>query len=322
MLHLPSLASSYISSIADAVEASSHSLGLRGLVIVSLACFVLHVRHRNSACATRHSNCDGDARAHLLYLSRLAGVLEHLSARELTLHFGIVNRSGLHISRRDSLWHALWRIRYTRILHSVPAPIRRLERRGVSGAEAIDVLHQCLRTLRTPPCWWIAGGVAREHYAEQFSRYQRATTSAAAQNKAQVDDAGGWRTFYFFFGLHWQKWVVDCHRDEHDVWLVIHGTIFNVSGFYDHPGQMSPFMRFAGFDATEAFEAMQHNYMEKSDVGRAMIVQELVLPREGTLHCLRPEWVLQKEAVPTLTRWLGGALLLNIHKKLCYHDFW
>ena len=120
--------------------------------------------------------------------------------------------------------------------------------------------------------------------------------------------------------MHWQKFVVKEHDEEKSLWIVIHGDVFDVTNFYEHPGRHEPFAKFAGLDATEAFEAMQHSYQEKRDFGGAQIVENLHLPREGNI--LKPPWLVQREAVPAITKWTFSLLLLNVNRHLCYHDFW
>ena len=89
---------------------------------------------------------------------------------------------------------------------------------------------------------------------------------------------------------------------------------------------MDPFLCFAGLDATEAFEAMQHEFIEKVDyAGTEIIVEALYVAREGTLHRLRPPWLVDKTRWTRknpITSWTCRLLMLNVHKQICYHDFW
>lgn len=50
------------------------------------------------------------------------------------------------------------------------------------------------------------------------------------------------------------------HRKEGDVWVIIHGKVYNVSKFLDeHPGGVDVLLEQAGKDATAAFEAVSHS---------------------------------------------------------------
>merc|ERR1712113_1226225 len=101
-----------------------------------------------------------------------------------------------------------------------------------------------------------------------------------------------WKAFYFAFGMHWPKMAVASHKTEDDCWLVIHGTVFDMTDFNHHPGRREPFMKYAGLDATDAFEAMCHSWSSKTgEYGSEFIVRKLHLPREGSI--LRPGWLLQ-----------------------------
>jgi cytochrome b involved in lipid metabolism len=50
------------------------------------------------------------------------------------------------------------------------------------------------------------------------------------------------------------------HKKEGDVWLIIHGKVYDVSKFMDeHPGGVDVLMEHAGQDATQDFEAVSHS---------------------------------------------------------------
>merc|ERR1712107_796683 len=121
--------------------------------------------------------------------------------------------------------------------------------------------------------------------------------------------------------MHWPKWAVADHNQDEDCWLVIRGIVYDMTHYDSHPGRREPFMKFAGLDATEAFEAMCHSWCEDGhDFGSEFIVRDLQLPREGNI--LRPSWILNQETVSPVAKWLGNLLLINVHSKLSYHDFW
>lgn len=159
-----------------------------------------------------------------------------------------------------------------------------------------------------PPCWWEQQ--SEVPYSEQIATFEE--HMGAHQQ---------WKAFYFAFGMHWPKLAVASHNNEKSVWMVIHGTIFDMTHFDDHPGRLEPFMQFAGLDATAAFEAMGHDWSTKTQqFGDELIVQSLQIPREGNI--IRPQWLMRQEAVPRAKVWLFKLLLFDVRQKLSYHDFW
>lgn len=49
------------------------------------------------------------------------------------------------------------------------------------------------------------------------------------------------------------------HNAKNDCWCVIHGKVYNLTNFLDkHPGGGSIIVKFAGKDATAAFDAAGH----------------------------------------------------------------
>ena len=50
------------------------------------------------------------------------------------------------------------------------------------------------------------------------------------------------------------------HTSEKDVWMAIHGKVYDVTKFVeDHPGGPEIMMEYAGADATEAFDDVAHS---------------------------------------------------------------
>jgi len=60
---------------------------------------------------------------------------------------------------------------------------------------------------------------------------------------------------------------VSKHNTDDDVWLILHGKVYNVTKFLeDHPGGPDSLQQNAGTDATDAFENLFH-----SDKARALL---------------------------------------------------
>jgi hypothetical protein len=233
--------------------------------------------------------------------------LTHCNARELTVA-SCACRGLEKAASNDSLWKALWRSRYDRILWSVPEVLRSIDHETDDLHDPMAEMCMCLQELRTPPCWWV--GEQPQSYLEQVMCFQD-----------QLGPRKRWKVFYFAFGAHWPKWAVAEHNTAQDCWLVIHGTVFNMTEFDSHPGRREPFLKYAGLDATDAFEAMRHSWSAKmGEFGDEFIVRDLQLPRDGSI--IRPFWLLQQEAVPTWKDMLFRLLLFDTHRKLSYHDFW
>lgn len=230
--------------------------------------------------------------------------LKHLSAKELTI-MCCTTRAMDTAASHPFLWKALWRLRYDRILWSVPNLLRHVD---VSCNTPMQVFRECFLDLGVAPCWW--GVQSETPYTEQLASYEQ-----------RFGKQKQWKLFYFAFGMHWPKWAVAEHSTADDCWMVIHGTIFNMTDFHDHPGGPQPFQMFAGLDSTEAFEAIGHSWSDKTaEFGDRLIVPELQLSKEGTI--LTPTWLLKQEAVPTWKRLLFALMLFDVHRELSYHDFW
>ncbi|XP_018051517.1 PREDICTED: cytochrome b5-like [Atta colombica] len=53
---------------------------------------------------------------------------------------------------------------------------------------------------------------------------------------------------------------VASHNNAKDLWIVIHGGVYNITKFYkEHPGGEEVLLKLAGQDATECFEAIGHS---------------------------------------------------------------
>eukprot|EP00931_Biecheleriopsis_adriatica_P064995 TRINITY_DN39632_c0_g1_i1.p1 TRINITY_DN39632_c0_g1~~TRINITY_DN39632_c0_g1_i1.p1 ORF type:complete len:310 (+),score=52.29 TRINITY_DN39632_c0_g1_i1:28-957(+) len=256
--------------------------------------------------------CTGAALEGTLTLPPDLGVflsMLYLSARELT----IISCASLSMQRaasQNALWKSLWRARYGEILWSVPADLRCVDV-GKTDRDAIRALRTCLTQLRMPPRWWVEE--PQESYAEELARLEE-----------RVGPQKLWKLFYFAFGLHWPKWAVAEHSNGESCWVVIHGKVFDMTHFDSHPGGKEPFMRFAGLDATEAFEAMGHSWLGKNaafeDELKELLVQSLQLAEEGNI--LSPAWQPEQDLLPPWKRWVYGLLLWDVDRKLSYHDFW
>ena len=49
------------------------------------------------------------------------------------------------------------------------------------------------------------------------------------------------------------------HNREGDLWVIIHGSVYDLSRYDEHPGGIEPIVECAGKDATSAFEAEGHS---------------------------------------------------------------
>ncbi|XP_051825798.1 cytochrome b5 type B-like [Antechinus flavipes] len=59
------------------------------------------------------------------------------------------------------------------------------------------------------------------------------------------------------------------HNSKNDAWMVIHGRVYNITGFLgEHPGGEKVLMEQVGRDATKGFEAAGH-----SEDAREMLAQ-------------------------------------------------
>eukprot|EP00931_Biecheleriopsis_adriatica_P121005 TRINITY_DN96098_c0_g1_i1.p1 TRINITY_DN96098_c0_g1~~TRINITY_DN96098_c0_g1_i1.p1 ORF type:complete len:335 (-),score=52.21 TRINITY_DN96098_c0_g1_i1:27-1031(-) len=229
-----------------------------------------------------------------------------LEAHELTI-MSCTCKFANAAASENYLWKALWRKRYDSILWSVPKNLRNVDETHRSISCPMAALHSCLKDLKVPPCWWDR---QLPDYSEQVACFEK-----------RLVPGRSWKAFYFAFGAHWQKFAVAPHNSEQDLWLAIHGEIFDMTAFDDHPGRCEPFLQFAGMDATEAFEAMGHSWdLKVRSYGKQLIVSSLSLQKEGNL--IRPAWLLKQEAVPVPKVWLYKLFMFDVRCQISYHDFW
>ena len=52
---------------------------------------------------------------------------------------------------------------------------------------------------------------------------------------------------------------VEKHNKKNDWWVAVHGKVYDVSKFTDHPGGEDPIIEYSGKDATQAFDAAGHD---------------------------------------------------------------
>lgn len=203
----------------------------------------------------------------------IAFSLQYLSAKELTV-MSCTCLSFDDLACQQTLWKALWRRRYDQILGSVPICLQHVDCEPVDS-DPMLIFQSCLESLQMPPCLWIER--PQKTYAENMSLlYHRFGIRKR------------WKLFYFGFGMHWQKWAVEQHAQTDDCWLIIHGIIYDMSAFASHPGGKEPFLTFAGFDATEAFEAIGHSALGVKIKGYfgcedELVVHHLRLAQEGSI---------------------------------------
>jgi cytochrome b involved in lipid metabolism len=61
--------------------------------------------------------------------------------------------------------------------------------------------------------------------------------------------------------IKWEE--VQKHMEEDDIWLVIHGKVYDVSKFTTHPGGYELLVDASGYDATAPFEDNDHSVTAK-----------------------------------------------------------
>jgi cytochrome b involved in lipid metabolism len=58
----------------------------------------------------------------------------------------------------------------------------------------------------------------------------------------------------------YSKDQVSTHNSEESMWIIIHGFVLDVTSFIlDHPGGAKTLKKYAGKDASDAFEALFHS---------------------------------------------------------------
>jgi len=92
---------------------------------------------------------------------------------------------------------------------------------------------------------------------------------------------------------------VEKHNKEDDVWLMLHGKVYNVTRFLeDHPGGPEILQRVAGTDATEDFEEVFH-----SDNARQQTQQYLIGTVKG--YSGNPDAILKPSGTGSI-KTVGG----------------
>lgn len=93
------------------------------------------------------------------------------------------------------------------------------------------------------------------------------------------------------------------HNKDDDVWIVIHGKVYDVNGFLeDHPGGPEILQQKAGQDATQDFDEVFH-----SDDAKAQLKDFIVGSVEGYVD--KPAKTKAKAAGTTTTSSSSNALL-------------
>ena len=60
----------------------------------------------------------------------------------------------------------------------------------------------------------------------------------------------------------------------------MHGKVYDISKFDDHPGGMDPIVEWSGKDATEAFDAAGHDGEVVRDMDKRFLIGSLMKPRQ------------------------------------------
>jgi cytochrome-b5 reductase len=56
------------------------------------------------------------------------------------------------------------------------------------------------------------------------------------------------------------------HNKEEDLWIIIHGKVYDVTNYDKHPGGIDVILDYAGIDATVAFEEEEHSDEARRDM--------------------------------------------------------
>jgi cytochrome b involved in lipid metabolism len=81
---------------------------------------------------------------------------------------------------------------------------------------------------------------------------------------------------------------VAAHTKSSDMWMVIHGKVYNVTDFVsEHPGGEEIMMEQAGQDATESFEDIGHS-KDAKDILQTMLIGVVSDPTKPTEKVATP----------------------------------
>jgi cytochrome b involved in lipid metabolism len=61
------------------------------------------------------------------------------------------------------------------------------------------------------------------------------------------------------------------HTTEDDVWMAIHGRVYDVTSFSDHPGGHEILVDHSGKDSTKAFDDIDHSLTAKQDLQKYLV---------------------------------------------------
>lgn len=125
---------------------------------------------------------------------------------------------------------------------------------------------------------------------------------------------------------------VSQHNSAKSCWVIIHNHVYDVTEFLpDHPGGAKIILKYAGKDATEAFEPIHppdaltkflppEKHLGPIDEGSARIISEAYQQRKKTQDELRVE--LARKEKPPLSRVLNALEMEAIAKKILSYKAW
>ncbi|OMJ70858.1 hypothetical protein SteCoe_31073 [Stentor coeruleus] len=73
------------------------------------------------------------------------------------------------------------------------------------------------------------------------------------------------------------------HKTENDAWLAIHGKVYDISKFTDHPGGAEILLENSGKNATVAFDTIDHSKEAKKDLYKYYIGEYIPDPNSESL---------------------------------------
>ena len=93
---------------------------------------------------------------------------------------------------------------------------------------------------------------------------------------------------------------LSAHRKPGDLWFAIHGKVYDVSRYIDHPGGVNLFEEVAGKDATAAFEDANHSRLAVDGLDLYLIGTL----GEGSKSALAQKWPLVLILLISLAVWI------------------